>query len=120
MNGFDLFDDTPLDIPDHDPFNDTLCAWLGCAARDNPYEDKGWCFWLRKYRWIPEGFFCPEHNAELEEGVRTGRFKDWPVVDGYIEDPSGFVPLESREGQRILRATDAVTRRAGFRLVEEE
>jgi hypothetical protein len=70
---------------------------------------------MRKYLWLPEGFFCPTHAAEIRAGIKSGRFDEWPIDPDY--EDSGFVPLESERGQSILRSVDAAARRAGFHVV---
>jgi hypothetical protein len=71
------------------------CDWPGCAAMGDPWIDQGWCFWPRKYLWLPEGFFCPEHDAAIRQGQDIGVFGDWPLdtspkVLAYLEALSQF------------------------------
>jgi hypothetical protein len=118
-------DGGPREILDTDPWDDTLCDWPGCQVRGNPYEDKGWCWYPRYYLWLPEGEYCPVHTAFIEEGKKTGYFKDWPRdmspdVLEFLDMMAEFVPLDSDAGQRIVRKIDADARRAAFRLVEDE
>jgi hypothetical protein len=111
--------------PDDDARAHVPCDWPGCKVTGDPWEDKGWCFWFRYYLWLPEGFYCPEHNAFTEEGHRTGYFKDWPLdlspeVLRDQEMREGLVPLDSEEGQRIMTDLEAEARRASFRVVGKE
>jgi hypothetical protein len=104
-----------------DPSNNMLCDWPGCSTRGNPYEDDGWCFYFRYHLWLPEGFYCPAHTAFIEAGKQNGFFDDWPRdmspdVLETLEALDQFVPLESEEGQRIVRGLDAEVRRAEFRV----
>lgn len=88
------------------------CSWPGCTARDNPVN--GWVFWWRYWRWLPEGFYCPEHNARIEEGQKSGAFKDWPLDTSEevlkfrreVLDGVDLVPLYS-EGQTVLDEIEA-------------
>jgi hypothetical protein len=91
-----------------DPFDGTPCEWPGCRARENPYEDAGWCWYPRYYLALPEGFCCPEHTAFIEAGKLTGYFKDWPrdmspEVLEFLDLMAPFVPLDSERGQEIIR-----------------
>jgi hypothetical protein len=100
-------EDDLTEEPVIDDRGDETCEWPGCTATGDPCKDHGWCFFLRYYLQLPEGFYCPEHTAFIEEGQRTGYFKDWPrdmspEVLAILEAYSQFVPLESEEGQRII------------------
>jgi len=108
---------------DDDPADNTPCNWPGCKVTVNPYKDKGSCFWSRYYLWLPGGFYCSDHTTFIKEGFRTGYFNDSPrdmspeVLE--LHDALGeFVPLDSGEGQRILRDVEAEALRAGFRLIK--
>jgi hypothetical protein len=97
------------------------CDWPGCSVES---LDRDMTFYLRYYLWIPEGFFCPEHTAFIEEGKRTGYFKDWPrdmspKVLEMLDAMRSCVSLESERGQRIVRDIDAHARRAEFHICDE-
>lgn len=108
-----------------DPADGTPCSWPSCEATGNPYTDHGWCWWPRYYLWLPEGFCCPEHTAFIEEGKTNGFFRDWPrdmspeVLD-FIELAREFVPLDSGEGQRIVRESEAAANRAAFQVIKSQ
>ena len=65
------------------------------------------CWWPRKYLWLNEGFFCPEHDKVIEEGIKIGAFNDWPLdtspeVLEYQEATAEFHDIDTPEGQAIL------------------
>jgi hypothetical protein len=107
------------------PFADYLCDWPGCTTCGDPLMGNGWAFWPRYYLWLPDGFYCPEHTAFMEKegwGSGSGYFKDWPrdlspEALEFQELVAGFAPLDSDEGQRIMREVTATERRAGFSVV---
>jgi hypothetical protein len=97
------------------------CEWPGCAAEGDPWEDAGWCWWPRKYLWLPEGFFCPEHTRWIEETRDAGGFDDWPLdrdpkVLEFLEEAEHWHDLDSPEGREIA----AEIRRSGFHVVGGE
>jgi hypothetical protein len=55
------------------------CEWRSCTNRGDPWVDLGWVWWIRKYLWLEEGFYCPEHNALLLRGIEMGAFDNWPL-----------------------------------------
>ena len=74
-----------------------------------------------KYLWPPEGFYCPKHSVVIQEGIRAGDFKDWPLdtdpeVLETLEGIAKFAPLDSAKGQRLLRKADAAMRRVNRKL----
>ena len=106
-----------------DPWNDTPCSWPGCKATGNPYDDQRWCWYPRYYLWLPEGCCCPEHTAFIEAEKKKGPtdsfFRDWPLdmspeVLALNEAMSAFAPLDSHEGQRIIREIEADANRAAW------
>jgi hypothetical protein len=107
------------------PFADYPCNWPGCTTCGDPLEGNGWAFWPRYYLWLPDGFYCPEHTAFMEKegwGSGSGYFKDWPrdlspEALEFQELVAQFAPLDSDEGQRVMREVTADERRAGFSVV---
>jgi hypothetical protein len=90
-----------------DPADGTPCEWPACTKTGNPYTDDGWVWYPRKYLWLSEGFFCPEHTAIMEEGLKHGDFDNWPLdtspeVLEFQEALSQFHDIRSPKGQRIL------------------
>jgi hypothetical protein len=90
-----IVDDTQ---PAVDSRADIECEWRGCSARGDPWLDEGWCWWPRKYLWMAEGFYCPEHDAMIRQGVEMGAFDDWPLdtspdVLEFQQVLAEFVPL---------------------------
>jgi hypothetical protein len=136
LRGKDLMCWCPLGEPCHadvllelanvvDPWDDTPCEWPQCALHGNPYNDDGWCWHPRYYLWLPDGFFCPRHTVFIEEGKKTGYFKDWPrdmspEVLERLDEMANWAPLDSDDGQRMIRKVEAAAHRAAFRLVEDE
>jgi hypothetical protein len=87
-----------------DPFDNTPCEWPGCTVRGNPMREQGWCWAIRKYRWLPEGFYCPTHEKIMREGIQGGDFEGWPLDN----DP---VVLETLEAFAAVADPDSVPRR---------
>jgi hypothetical protein len=103
------------------------CSWPGCKATGNPYDDQNWCWYPRKYLWLPEGLCCPEHTAFIEaekaKNPTQSFFRDWPLDRGpevlaLNEFMSGIVPFDSHEGQRIIREIEADANRATFQVID--
>jgi hypothetical protein len=101
-------DGGPREVPDDDP-RAALdeCSRRGCTARGDPWVDEGWAWWWRKYLWLEEGFFCPEHDAMIRHGHEIGAFDDWPLdtnpeVLERLEEMANFVDINSPGGQAIL------------------
>jgi hypothetical protein len=81
--------------------------------------DDGWCWWPRKYRWLPEGFFCPEHDTHIKAMIASGVFDDWPLdmspeVLEMLEAMAEFHLLDSREGREIVAGVN----RASFQIID--
>jgi len=99
------------------------CAWPDCTAWGDPWKNDGWHLWRREYLWLPEGFFCPQHDAEISVGIANGRFKDWPLdmspevvamcEEAHIDPGSDLVVY-----RRLERMVEA--RRASFHIVGDD
>jgi hypothetical protein len=85
-----------------DPFDNTPCEWPECSVRGNPMTEPGWCWSIRKYLWLPEGFYCPTHEVVIREGIAGGDFDDWPLDNdpAVLRNLEAFAALAERPARK--------------------